>query len=148
MSCPKIVAGQDASSSSLSGWTIERFLRGDAIKTVKPVFPPDALHNHVTGVAVVEIVVNERGRVSSTHMLEAPSVSVADAVTQAITLWQFKPFTQSNGMPALVTGKLTFYFEINDGKGLVLDPSEAGYVGLRPDKSKDRKKKEAVGTAF
>jgi TonB family protein len=129
------VSALASSDSPLSGWTVESILRAHATRTLRPEYPTDALLAGSYGVVVVEINLDITGLVAKQQILEAPCESIAKAVTQAVDQWHFGAFKDSHGRPMLVSGKLTFYFEIKDRKGFVLNPDETGYVGPGPDKS-------------
>jgi TonB family protein len=126
--------GQTSSSSEASGWTWEIVLRQFAINSVRPEYPEDSLREKRTGVAVVKVYLGPDGHVNGVEVLEAPTPSIASSVSRAAAQWQFKPF-DSDGKKYSVWGKLTFYFEIKKGKGYVLDPADAGYVGRWPQPS-------------
>jgi TonB family protein len=108
---------------------MERILREHAIKTVRPIYPADALRNRQTGVVVVNARITNTGEVSGVQVLEAPSESIAVSVSQAVARWRFTPILGFKERPEAVSGKLTFYFEMINRNGVVLDPQEAGYVG-------------------
>jgi TonB family protein len=122
-----------AQSSPVVGRVSEEGIRRFATITVLPTFPDDALRAKESGVAVASIEVDVNGRISRLEVVEAPSPSIKASVTQAVQKWQFDP-TYTGGRPTRLLGKLTFYFVIRGGKGLVLNPSEAGYVGPSPKK--------------
>jgi len=126
--------GSQSPNLPVSGWTIERFLRMKATKVIRPDYPEDAIRAHKTGVAVAQIWLNQGGGVSKVEVLEAPCESIANSLRRAVTQWRFEAFTDNNGQPIVVSGKLTFYFQITNGKGTVLDPADTGYVGHWPEK--------------
>lgn len=116
----------------ITATTPEGGLRQSVTRVVQPLFPLQAILDHDIGVAVADVHVDAKGHVVSVQVLEAPAQCIAQSVSAAVRQWQFKPFSTSNGAPVLVSSLLTFYFEIEDGKGVVLDPDEAGYVGRWP----------------
>jgi TonB family protein len=118
--------------------TSEQVLRAHATKVVRPAFPADASRHQQTGVAVAEVHLNPAGLVSQVEILEAPTPSIAQSVSEAVAQWQFTPFTMSSGEPMLLSAKLTFYFEMKGGKGVVLNPADTGYVGKWPETSRKR----------
>ncbi len=97
-----------------------------------PIYPKDEVQNRKHGVCVVSIILDANGRVTSVQALETPTISMFNSVAKAVAQWTFKPFKSQDGEPILMSGRLTFYFEIKNGKGLVLDPKDAGYVGTYP----------------
>jgi rhodanese-related sulfurtransferase len=60
------------------------------------------------------------GKLSTVEILEAPDAHTAAAVRDALARWIVPP-TQTKSP---IRGKLTFYFQVRDGKGVVLDPDE------------------------
>jgi TonB family protein len=86
-----------------------------------PVFPARALKNRSEGVTVFQIQVNKQGAVTSVDRLEAPDDSTAQAAERAIRKWKFQSPT-IRGNPVPISGKLTFYFVIENGKGIVRNP--------------------------
>jgi TonB family protein len=127
-----VYGGMGCNKPAKSFTTAEINLRRMARKRSQPIYPEDALRDFKTGVAVAEIHLDERGRVVGVDMLEAPSISIRNSVSEALEHWRFDPALDENGKPALLSGKLTFYFEIKDGKGIVFDPADAGYLGRWP----------------
>lgn len=100
-------------------------MRKSASKTVMPSYPEAALKKREQGVAVCELQYDAKGDVVTTHILEAPSKSIGDAVITALKQWKFVPSKKQDGTPVSVRGKLTFYFEIDkDGKGRVQNPKQ------------------------
>jgi outer membrane biosynthesis protein TonB len=124
-----ILFAQTSSPAQGNAWTMESILRKSATRTVKPSYPRSAALKGNTGVAVARVYVALDGHVSYTLVLEAPSEDIAAAVVAAVGQWQFDPDVLTGGHPLALSGLLTFYFETARGKPVVLDPSEAKYVG-------------------
>ena len=102
--------------------TVTEFtLRNYASKVVRPAFPAQSLRKKNQGVAVVQILVDKEGAVTSVNRLEAPDDSIAQAVERAVLKWKFKAPT-IRGNPVPINGKLTFYFVIENNKGIVRNP--------------------------
>jgi TonB family protein len=87
---------------------------GGAIKTptkirdVKPVYPPEALAADVSGVVIVEALIDPQGNVHNTQVLR--SIPMLDqAALDAIKQWQFTP-TLLNGVAVPVVMTLTVNF--------------------------------------
>ena len=129
---PTIVGGNGQANVPGTGWTMERVLREQATKTVRPEYPETALKHHQVGVAVVNIHLATDGSVSRARILEAPSEAIGQSVCDAVLQWRFNPILGAEGKPEAVSGKLTFYFEIIGSKGFALDPQDVGYVGHWP----------------
>jgi TonB family protein len=56
-----------------------------------PVYPPDALQQKVGGIAVVRMVVDEKGDVASARILEADDPRLGAAALAAARQWRFTP---------------------------------------------------------
>jgi TonB family protein len=126
---PSAGRGQQSVQAPLSGWTSETILRKQAVKTVLPEFPAAALEAHRTGVAVAMVYLDLSGHVSRVQVLRSPARAIADSMSAALSQWVFRPLLTADGRLVLISGKITFYFEIEGNKALVLDPSSVGYVG-------------------
>lgn len=99
----------------------ETSLRKKAVNTVVPEYPKQALKEKVSGVAVAEIVVSEEGTVINVKILESPHKSINLSMKEALKKWRFKPYT-IKGIAQKVTGKITFYFVIENEKSKVESP--------------------------
>lgn len=113
------LAGQGPREISLP----EVSLRKLAFKVVMPPYPRDAEAGRITGAVVAQIVVSEEGTVAEASVLQAPADSIKKVVPGAIRQWRFKPQTVG-GAPVRVHSKLTFYYLIDHGKGVVRNPDQ------------------------
>jgi TonB family protein len=92
-----------------------------ATKKVKPVYPEASLKNNVTGRAVVEILVDESGKVAEAKVKKAPDELTGQAVVEAAKQWEFRPPPKVQGRQICYESTLSFKFEIKGGKGKVTD---------------------------
>jgi TonB family protein len=92
-----------------------------ATKTVRPVYPDESLKNHVTGKVIVEILVDENGKVPEVKVKQAPDELTGQAVIDAAKQWEFKAPPKVEGRQICYESTLSFRFEIRNGKGRVLD---------------------------
>lgn len=99
----------------------EDTLRDHAAKQVQPVFPAEAVKANISGVAIAKVRINEQGKLTAVDIVEAPHRSIAQATTEAIKQWEFK-FYENSGTAECFSGKLTFYFVIENGQALVREP--------------------------
>lgn len=120
------------------GRVAEASLRSFAVSRVLPAFPGDAIAKRATGVGVARVEVDERGAVSRVDVLTAPTRSIEQAIERAVKQWRFSPVTLG-GRPYRVSGKVTFYFVMERGRGVVLNPEGAGYLGQWPEKERAAK---------
>ena len=83
-------------------------LQQSATRIAKPVYPNDALVAGLSGAVVVEVKVDERGKVESADAISGPP-ELRQAAVDAARQWEFKPTTLS-GVPVKVIGRITFNF--------------------------------------
>jgi TonB family protein len=83
-------------------------LNGKAISLPKPVYPPLARAAHASGTVVVQVTLDEDGRVISAHAVSGHPLLQAAAVKAAF-LARFSPAMLS-GRPIKVTGVITYNF--------------------------------------
>jgi len=104
---------------------MESTLRRQAEKKPLPEYPRDALSKNTEGLVVVEVSVNPNGRIDRLDILEASGQLFSASVQEALRQWMFVPVTIS-GISDLsrMEGKLTFYYRIVGGKGVVMVPSD------------------------
>jgi protein TonB len=80
------------------------------IRGVSPVYPKIALTAGIQGTVVLEAILDERGHVRSTRVLE--SVPLLDAAAiQAVRQWVYTP-TRLNGVPVSVAMTVTLEFRL------------------------------------
>ena len=78
-------------------------------------FPADAESSQ--GVVVAEVELSSTGRLISTAILEAPTLSIAQCVRRTLLMWTFRAI---GGKPtSRYSSKVTFY-SVVDGKGDVV----------------------------
>jgi TonB family protein len=92
-----------------------------ATKKVKPVYPEESLKNNVTGRVVVDILVDENGKVPEAKVKEAPDELTGQAVVEAAKKWEFQTPPKIQGRQICYSSTLSFKFEIKDGKGKIAD---------------------------
>jgi len=98
-------------------------LRKRAVKVISPRFPEDPEKRGVAGVAVAEIQIDRAGKVSAVRVLQAPDPAIEKAVAEAVKEWRFEP-AMVGGAAVRVRGKLTFYYVVDRGRGVVRSPDE------------------------
>ncbi|HYL99968.1 MAG TPA: TonB family protein, partial [Blastocatellia bacterium] len=86
-------------------------LQGSAIRKVEPAYPPLAKAAKVSGTVVVEITIDEEGKVIAAHPLSGHPL-LKDAAVAAAQGWVFKP-TLLQGTPVKVIGTITFNFTMD-----------------------------------
>jgi TonB family protein len=83
-------------------------IQGKATFRAEPVYPSDAKRKHVTGTVIVEVTVDESGKVIKARSLCGPDILLR-ASTEAAHKWRFSTTTLS-GQPVKVIGTLTFNY--------------------------------------
>jgi TonB family protein len=80
------------------------------IKDVKPIYPQEALDANVQGIVILEITINEQGKVSDAKLLRARGNGLLDqAAVDAVAQWEYTP-TLVNGVPTPVRMTVTVNF--------------------------------------
>ena len=85
-------------------------LQGKAVYRAEPVYPYAAKHERVYGTVIVEVIVDETGKVITSRPLCGPDLLVPASV-EAAKNWRFTPTTLS-GKPVKVIGTITFNFNL------------------------------------
>jgi len=97
-------------------------LRSQAKVAPLPVYPSQSIDKKITGRVVVEVHMNIAGKVSTIKRLETPDPQLTEAVELALKEWTFEPFREmSDRSPIASYGTMIFYFQITNGKPLVID---------------------------
>jgi len=105
--------------------TSEGSIRRRATTLVMPVYPRALLHKRSAGVAVAAVRLKLDGRMERVDILEAPDPQIAAAVATALNRWIVPEMQVVGSTERFQTvGKLTFYFLIRNGNGVVLNPDE------------------------
>jgi TonB family protein len=79
---------------------------------VAPVYPPIAKAARVQGVVVMDLRIDEKGKIGATKVVSGPPM-LQQAAIDCVKQWTFRPF-ESNGSPIAVAGKVTISFELGD----------------------------------
>lgn len=104
------IEGEQQTSNSNSKSISGGVLNGKAIELPQPPFPPAARAVRASGAVSVQVMVDEKGNVSSASAVSGHPLLRAAAV-QAARNAKFKP-TMLSGKPVKVTGVLTYNFSL------------------------------------
>ena len=85
-------------------------LNGSAISLPTPTYPDTAKRMHTSGLVVVEVVIDENGRIVSARALSGPT-TLRDAAVLAANRARFSP-TKLSGQPVKVTGTINYNFTL------------------------------------
>jgi TonB family protein len=99
----------------------EFVLRKYVVKSEMPAFPNSSFRRQNQGVSVSSVSVDDHGLVTNVSVWEAPDKEIAKSIERSLRHWKFKPPT-IGGRPVPISGKLTFYFSIENGKPSVRNP--------------------------
>ena len=84
-------------------------------KKVAPGYPADAKEKHITGKVVLDVTVNEQGKVSSTKTKESAHASLEKAAVDAVKQWEFEPL-KMDGKPVSFITTITLNFALDKDK--------------------------------
>jgi len=138
MTPPAIFASQNKSDGSAVIPKSEADLRASATHSPEPIYPPLAKAAHVVGSVVVQVTIDESGKVIAAKAISGHPLLKDSAVSAALQ-WQFTPATQS-GVQVKVAGSITFTFQARPDSGP--DSVEAMEKSVRehPDSAEARYK--------
>lgn len=85
-------------------------LQGKAIYRAEPEYPFAAKRGRIAGSVIIEVTVDEQGKVIEAKSLCGKNI-LADSALKAARDWKFTP-TLINGMPVKVRGTITFNFNL------------------------------------
>jgi protein TonB len=83
-------------------------INGKAIRLPKPSYPDEAKRARVSGTVLVQLVIDERGKVLRACAVHGPALLMRAAEVAAYNA-EFSP-TRLNGQPVKVTGVITYNF--------------------------------------
>jgi periplasmic protein TonB len=82
-----------------------------AINRSKPDYTDAARKGHITGVVIVETIVNKQGEVEQVKVLKGLPLGLSEQAVEAVKKWRFHPGTL-NGQPVEVVFTLTVNFTL------------------------------------
>jgi TonB family protein len=87
-------------------------LNGSALSLPAPRYPDIARRTRAGGMVVIEVVIDENGKVISAKAIEGPSLFYNEA-TEAAKRAKFSP-TKLSGVPVKVTGIIKYNFSVDN----------------------------------
>ncbi len=99
----------------------ELTLRDMAVQTVMPTFPEEAIAKGAEGVTISRVSIDANGNVTKVEVLAAPHPAIKTSLVEALTKWKFNPPNMGDKQTT-ITGKLSFYYSILNGEGIVRNP--------------------------
>ena len=82
------------------------------VKKVSPKYPEEAKKEKVAGEVVLEIRIDETGKVSDAKVLKTADDRLAKAAVEAVRQWEYEPVTISPGKPVKVIATVTMNFRL------------------------------------
>ena len=82
------------------------------INRVEPVYPEVARKARISGIVIVECIIDKGGNVTNVQVLKPLPFGLDQAAVDAVKRWKFKPGTL-NGQPVDVIFNLTVNFKLN-----------------------------------
>jgi protein TonB len=79
---------------------------------VEPRYTEPARHARVTGIVIVEAVINSHGDVEQAHVIKGLPMGLSEQAVEAVKRWKFRPGTL-NGEPVDVIFNLTVNFKLD-----------------------------------
>ena len=105
-----VVNKASESSSSEKGASDAPLIPPKLLRTVNPVYPPEAMRKYITGDVKAELVVQPSGRVSEVRVIVGPQ-ALRDAAVEALKQYEFAPATQGGKAVASKTTEVVkFWF--------------------------------------
>jgi protein TonB len=83
----------------------------ELIRSVQPVYPEIARRARISGVVIVEAIIDQTGTVTNARILKSLPMGLAEAAVEAVKQWKYKPATL-NGRPVSVYFTLTVNFKL------------------------------------
>jgi protein TonB len=83
-------------------------INGEAISLPRPIYPPLARTSHVHGQVVVQVLIDEGGKVISAQIVSGHPILAPEAKKAALQA-RFRPTMLSN-QPVKVSGVITYNF--------------------------------------
>ena len=78
--------------------------------TPPPAYPASALRARISGVVIMDIVVDRSGRVSGYRVLKRLPFGISEAAVAAVTGWRYAPGRDANGNPVASIIRVTVPF--------------------------------------
>jgi len=85
--------------------------RPEILRRVDPVYPGDVRRMRIEGTGILELVINEKGRVCTVRVLRGLIPSIDRAMVEATRQWTFRP-ARLRGKPVAVAYVVTIRFDL------------------------------------
>ena len=108
------IAGEPPGAETRQQKTLRKstgVLVGSATRRIEPEYPVEARKTGTSGKVVVQVTIDEQGRVVSAIPVSGPE-ALRDAAVRAARRWRFSP-TYLSGVAVRVVGEISFNFEFD-----------------------------------
>jgi TonB family protein len=82
------------------------------IQSSLPTYPESAKKEKITGLVVLETVIDENGKATSIEVLESPDPRLSEAAASALRQWLFEPARKQDGRPVAARVSIEFIFKL------------------------------------
>lgn len=82
------------------------------IHRVEPKYTDEAREKRISGIVILEVIIDKEGRVRDAQVLKALPFGLDQSAIDAVSQWQFRPATL-NGQPVDVLFNLTINFKLD-----------------------------------
>ncbi len=77
-----------------------------------PRYPEGARKERVTGVVVLEVGIDENGRLTDVQVLESPDARLTESAIASVKQWVFRPAKKADGTPVAVRTTFSIIFRL------------------------------------
>ena len=84
--------------------------QGMLLHQVKPEYPPDARHNHISGTVKLRALIGKDGHIQNLRVLSGSRI-LAEAAYAAVVQWTYRPY-KINGSPVEIDTVITVNYEL------------------------------------
>ncbi len=81
-------------------------------RKVAPAYPDEARQDKVTGVVVLQLLIDAEGKVREVEVLQNPDPRLTKAAVEAVKQWEFEPAHDKDGKPLSVKSSVTLNFAL------------------------------------
>jgi len=103
-------AGEPVQSEKLSKSAIK------LVKKIAPIYPEEARKEKISGVVLLDVTINEEGKVSAVKTKESAHPSLEKAAIDAVKQWEYVPMRMKGKSVAVIT-TITINFAFAEDKG-------------------------------
>ncbi len=84
----------------------------EILDRVLPKYPEGARKERIMGTVIVEVLIDEKGRVKDASVLTSPDDRLGQAALEAVRLWTFRPARKMDGSAVEVRSSISIEFKL------------------------------------